>query len=123
MTAHRKPLLLIVDDDLPTLQLYQRELGGRYQVLICQEFSRAAELLHMPGLQGMVLEPTISEGDGWKLLPALRAVQIPVVLCSSSDEKGRGLAEGAAAVLIKPVLPALLMETLRKVIPTMNVRS
>ena len=38
-----KPSLLIVDDDLPTLELYQRELSGDYQVLTCQERVQAEQ--------------------------------------------------------------------------------
>jgi hypothetical protein len=37
-------------------------------------------------------------------------------LCSSSDERKRGLDAGAQAFLIKPVLPADLHLTLRRVI-------
>jgi DNA-binding response OmpR family regulator len=116
-----KPCLLIVDDDLPTLELYQRELSGEYRVLTCQDRLEAEKLLQTPGLSAVILEPTISGGEGWKLLKELGSRwmgsrrMFPIILCSSSDERKRGMEEGAQAFLIKPVLPADLHLTLRRV--------
>ena len=49
-----------------------------------------------------------------KSLP--RGSPIPVVLCSTLDERKRGMEMGAAAYLVKPVLPTTLLKTLRQVI-------
>lgn len=118
--ANIKPSLLIVDDDLPTLELYQRELSAEYTVLTCQDRLEAEKLVVTPGLCAVILEPTISGGAGWQLLAELRrgAGQrfFPIILCSSSDERKRGMKAGAQAFLIKPVLPADLHLTLRRVI-------
>jgi DNA-binding response OmpR family regulator len=118
--ANIKPVLLIVDDDLPTLELYQRELSVDYTVLTCQDRLEAEKLVVTPGLCAVILEPTISGGAGWQLLKDLRRetrrASFPVILCSSSDERKRGLNAGAQAFLIKPVLPADLHQTLRRVI-------
>jgi DNA-binding response OmpR family regulator len=115
-----KPALLIIDDDLPTLELYQRELSAEYSVLTCQDRLEAEKLSATPGLCAVILEPTISGGAGWQLLEDLRRDvgrdSFPVILCSSSDERKRGLNAGAQAFLIKPVLPADLHLTLRRVI-------
>ena len=96
---HSKPSLLIIDDDLPTLELYQRELSDNYMVLICQERSRAEQLIETPGLCAIILEPTLSGGEGWKLLSYLNNVKnrlnFSVILCSTSDERKRGIKEGA----------------------------
>jgi DNA-binding response OmpR family regulator len=115
-----KPALLIVDDDLPTLELYQRELSAEYSVFTCQDRAEAEKLAATPGLCALILEPTIAGGAGWQLLEHLRRevgrIAFPVILCSSSDERKRGLRAGAQAFLIKPVLPADLHLTLRRVI-------
>jgi DNA-binding response OmpR family regulator len=115
-----KPVLLIIDDDLPTLELYQRELSAEYSVLTCQDRLQAEKLLATPGLCAVILEPTIAGGAGWQLLEHLRRdigrMAFPVILCSSSDERKRGIKVGAQAFLIKPVLPADLHQTLRRVI-------
>jgi DNA-binding response OmpR family regulator len=117
---HALPSLLIVDDDLPTLELYQRELSGEFRVLTCQDRAQAEKLIRTPGLSAMILEPTIAGGQGWGLLALLRKIwgksHFPVILCSSSDERKRGMAEGARAFLIKPVLPAELHATLRQIV-------
>jgi DNA-binding response OmpR family regulator len=121
------PALLIVDDDLPTLELYQRELSADYRVLTCQGRLEAEGLIETSGLCALILEPTIAGGEGWTLLHLLRKTGrkswFPVILCSSSDERKRGLEEGAQAFLIKPVLPADLHYTLRRVIASRSGQS
>jgi len=121
------PTLLIVDDDLPTLELYQRELSAEYRVLTCQGRIEAEKLIETSGLCALILEPTIAGGEGWTLLRLLRKAGhrswFPVILCSSSDERKRGLEEGAQAFLIKPVLPADLHYTLRRVVANRSGQS
>ena len=115
-----KPSLLIVDDDLPTLELYQRELSGDYQVLTCQERVQAEQLIETPGLFAIILEPTLSGGEGWKLLSHLSKLahrfDFSVILCSTSDERKRGIKEGAHVFLTKPVLPATLHTLLDQIV-------
>jgi DNA-binding NtrC family response regulator len=115
-----KPSLLIIDDDLPTLELYQRELSGDYLVLTCQERSEAEQLIKTPGLCAIILEPTMSGGEGWKLLSYLSRLQnrlnFSVILCSSSDERKRGIKEGALVFLTKPVLPETLHSLLDQIV-------
>jgi DNA-binding response OmpR family regulator len=118
--SYSKPSLLIVDDDLPTLELYQRELSGDYLILTCQTHLEAAKLIETPGLCGIILEPTLAGGEGWKLLSYVNGLQnrqnFAVILCSSSDERKRGLKEGATVYLTKPVLPAALHDLLDKIV-------
>ena len=118
--SQTKPSLLIVDDDLPTLELYQRELSEDYQVLTCQDRSQAELLMETPGLCAIILEPTLSGGDGWKLLAYLNKLQnrlnFSVILCSTSDERKRGIREGAHVFLTKPLLPAALHTLLDQIV-------
>jgi len=114
-----KPVVLLIDHELPMLELYQRELSQDYRVLTCADEKEALTLLTTPNLAALVLEPAIAGGEGWHLLAAiLHALEksVPLVVCSTSDERKRGMEAGAAAFLIKPVLPARLRETLRQVI-------
>ena len=124
---HSKPSLLIIDDDLPTLELYQRELSGDYMVLTCQERSRAEQLIETPGLCAIILEPTLSGGEGWKLLSYLSNIKdslnFSVILCSTSDERKRGLKEGAHVFLTKPVLPATLHMLLDQIVTDQQAQS
>lgn len=125
--SQSKSSLLIVDDDLPTLELYQRELSGDYLVLTCQERSQAEQLIETPGLCAIILEPTLSGGEGWKLLSYLSKLKnrldFSVILCSSSDERKRGIKEGAHVFLTKPVLPATLHTLLDQIVTDKQAQS
>ena len=111
--------ILIVECDLPTLQLYLRELSRDYQILACSETQQALALLQAHSVAAVVLEPSTPDEQGWTLLAAIKSLPgsspIPVVLCSTLDERKRGMEMGAAAYLVKPVLPTTLLKTLRQV--------
>jgi DNA-binding response OmpR family regulator len=111
--------VLIIESDPPTLELYRRELSQDYRVLACLKVDEALRMVDTPDLCAVILEPAISGGDGWGLLPALINVlkdrRVPIILCSTQDERGRGIKGGAAAFLVKPVLPFELHQMLRKV--------
>ena len=111
--------ILIVECDLPTRELYLRELSRDYQILACSETEEALALLQAHSVVAVVLEPSTPDGQGWSLLAAIKSLPgplpIPVVLCSTLDERKRGLEMGAAAYLVKPVLPTTLLKTLRQV--------
>ncbi len=112
-------IILIVDYDQPTLELYQRELSREYTILTCDRVAKALELLRTQPVAAVVFEPFLHEKQDWSLLTAVKklpgAARIPVVLCSTLDERLRGMEMGAAAYLVKPVLPATLLDTLRQV--------
>jgi len=111
--------ILIVERDLPTLELYQRELSRDYEILTCSEARQALALLRAHRIAAVVLEPSAPDGQGWSLLAAIKSLPgpspIPVVLCSTLDERKRGMEMGAVAYLVKPVLPTTLRKTLRQV--------
>ena len=114
-----KQAILIVECDLPTLELYRRELSRDYQIFTCSEAQQALALLQTNRISAVVLEPSAPDDQGWSLLAAIKNLPghtpIPVVLCSTLDERKRGMEMGAAAYLIKPVLPTTLREKLRQV--------
>ena len=113
------PAILIVERDLPTLELYQRELSRDYEILTCSETRQALALLCAHRISAVVLEPSAPDGQGWSLLAAIKSLPgpspIPVILCSTLDERKRGMEMGAAAYLVKPVLPTTLRKTLHQV--------
>ena len=112
--------ILIIECDLPTLELYLRELSRDYQILACSETQQALALLQAHAVAAVVLEPSTPDEQGWSLLADIKSLPgsspIPVVLCSTLDERKRGMEMGAAAYLVKPVLPTTLLKTLRQVI-------
>jgi DNA-binding response OmpR family regulator len=113
------PTILIIENDPPTLELYRRELGHDFRVLACFSKSETLDAIDSQSPKAIILEPAALNEEGWDLLNAIVTLpdrSLPVILCTILDERKRGLQEGAAACLIKPVLPAALLETLHKVI-------
>jgi DNA-binding response OmpR family regulator len=112
--------ILIIDNDLPTLELYQRTLSQDYLVFTCVSEVDAQRILQQQAVDAIVLEPAMHNGQGWAVLnarnEAAEAHRIPVIICSTVDERRRGLDMGAAACLVKPVLPATLRDVLQQIL-------
>ncbi len=110
------PAIILVEDDVPTIELYGRTLSEEYRVIACDEIDGIIHYLETMPIFAVVLEPAIKNGFGWKVLEAIRQktseLQVPVVLCSILDDRHRGMNMGATAFLIKPVLPATLLRKL-----------
>jgi CheY-like chemotaxis protein len=113
--------ILIVEDDLPTRELYERELSRCYHVLACANDQDALAAIHMHRVCAIILEPSLPDGRGWDLLRLIRTMpdmqSIPVILCSTLNARRRAMALGATLYLVKPVLPMVLLETLRQMVP------
>jgi DNA-binding response OmpR family regulator len=111
--------ILIVDDDVPTLELYQRELAREYRVLTCTDEHEATELLEREDVSAVVLEPVAVGDQGWARLAAVTHMpaerSVPVLVCSTQDDRRRDVAMGAVGRLVKPVLPATLLAALRRI--------
>lgn len=111
--------ILLIEDDPATRELYQRELSRDYQVLACGNESDALALLDSHPVSTIVLEPVLQKGQGWSLLAMLHAMPrtrtIPIILCSTLDERRRGMELGATLYLTKPVLPVVLHDAVYQV--------
>jgi DNA-binding response OmpR family regulator len=111
--------VLIIEQDDATRELYQRELGRSFHVLSSSDAESSLQLLQDNHIDAVVLEPALSDGAGWTLMKNLISMKpraSSIVLCSALDEKKRGLSLGAAAYLVKPVLPMTLLDTLNRVL-------
>ena len=82
--------------------------------------SRGGTLLKAHPVHAIVLEPGPVGSSGWVLLAELKQrpdlSSVPLILCTSQDERPRGLKLGVTAYLVKPVLPVTLLETVRRLI-------
>ena len=71
--------------------------------------------------QAIVLDIRLPRLDGWDLLALLKAdpatADLPVVIVSMIDERGRGFALGAAEYLLKPVSRDQIREALARCVP------
>lgn len=113
-----KPTILMVESDLPTIELYRGVLKREYEVLACTNETGALEALSTGDVRAIILEPDLGGGIGWEIFASIRSAirehPVPVIMCSTSDERKRGLEMGAVIFLVKPVLPSLLLETLHQ---------
>ncbi|HET7080630.1 MAG TPA: hypothetical protein VFM49_24605 [Chloroflexia bacterium] len=113
-------VVLIGEPDQATNTLYQRALGTTFAVITASDEETMLELLRTTPIAALVLEPAIFAAPGWDGLATIShmcaALGIPLIVCSTLDERRRGIALGAAAYLVKPTLPATLVATLRQVI-------
>jgi DNA-binding response OmpR family regulator len=112
--------ILLLEADPVTRELYERELDRHYQVFTGRDESEALQLLRTVDIRAVVLEPAMSDGAGWRLLESMRGMQLRsplrIILCSVLDERRRGMNLGAAAYLVKPVLPKTLLDILQRVL-------
>lgn len=112
--------ILIVEADQPTRELYERELGADYTVLACPDDRDILGAINAHHVSALILEPSLPAGRGWALLQQIRSSAdlhaLPVILCSTQNAQRRAAALGATMYLVKPVLPAKLLEALRQVL-------
>ncbi len=115
-----KPVILILDDDLPTLELYTRELAAEFSILPCDSVDEAREILEARQFSAIVFEPAMAGGTGWEFLSWLyqesNAHKTPVIICSTQDERRNLHGVETPAFLVKPVLPDELALTLNMVL-------
>jgi PleD family two-component response regulator len=114
-----KPTILMVESDAPTLKMYHRVLNPEFEVIVRADKAGVMEVLSTIELQAIILEPTVGGGRGWNIFSAiqkaLRERPVPVIVCSTLDERKHGLEMGASAYLVKPVSPGTLIETLHQI--------
>lgn len=115
-----QPIILLLEDDAATRELYRRELSRTFCVVACGSEQEAVEQLSTQEPAALVLEPAALHSEAWPFVAMLRRrlPRLPIVVCSILDVRGRSAELGAAAYLIKPVTPAHLANTLSNVLGT-----
>lgn len=112
-----RPSILIIDDSNPTLELYAGALHQEYQVFTSSTSQDAAIILASQPLQLVILEPNIAGLQAWEFVEEInRTYGLPVIVCSSLEDRRSGLAAGAVTYLVKPVLPATLLGALKSIL-------
>ena len=115
-------LVLAIDDDAGVITLLKRYLeNDGYQVVgECDPMhaEQVAERLASQ-LSAITLDVVMPHSDGWQILRALKenpqTRDVPVILCSIVEGLERGLEQGAAACLRKPITREELLAALQKV--------
>ena len=113
-------VVLLAEPDQASSMLYQRVLRAAFEVITAPDEGTVLQMLHTRPIAALVLDPMIFVAHRWEQLAAISRVcaerGIPLVVCSTLDERRRGIELGATTYLIKPTLPATLLDTLQAVI-------
>lgn len=119
MTVSARVVLLAEPDPASSL-LYQHVLRTAFDVAAAADEDTLLRLLHIRSVTALVLDPMIFVMHRWEQLAVVGSVcaerGIPLVICSTLDERRRGIQLGATMYLVKPTLPALLLDTLQQVL-------
>jgi signal transduction histidine kinase/CheY-like chemotaxis protein len=111
--------VLVVEDDPHSAELLSVYLeGAGYRIAHARDGAEGLELARRLRPRAVVLDILLPRLDGWDLLSRLKAdpatADSPVVVVSMLDERGKGLALGAAEYLVKPVGREELLEALER---------
>jgi DNA-binding response OmpR family regulator len=82
-----RPTLLIVEDMEYFVELAREALGGRYEIKVAKGLAEARALLRQGGIDLMLLDVTLENGeDGLRLLKEPPGKVCPVLLFTAQDE-------------------------------------
>jgi CheY-like chemotaxis protein len=111
--------VLVIDDNVDTLQLLERYVAAtRYHFIAVSDPQRAIALAEETAPQVIVLDVMLPRIDGWELLGRLRAhprtQAIPIIVCTILPQEQLALALGAAAFIQKPVDRAAFLSAIER---------
>ncbi len=119
--SRAKPLILVVDDEIPARELLASYLDSEYRIVMAESGSEAVKRAQQLRPDAITLDVFMPGGNGFETLVALRkateTANIPIIVVSIVDQRQVGFALGAADYLIKPIRKPVLLETLRKHVP------
>src|SRR5258706_11479577 len=117
-TGGRKPLILIVDDEIPARELLASYLEPEYRTVLAASGAEAVKRAQELRPDAITLDVLMPGGSGFETLVALRktpeTANIPIIIVSIVDQKQVDFALGAADYLIKPIRKPALLEAIRK---------
>jgi signal transduction histidine kinase/DNA-binding response OmpR family regulator len=114
-------IVLLIEDDprsLELLTLYLERDG--FEVVACDDGLAGMEAARRLRPAAIVLDIMLPDTSGWDFLGLVKGdettARIPVVIVSMLDERGKGLALGAADYLVKPVSRDDLLAALHPIV-------
>ncbi|MBL8062028.1 MAG: GAF domain-containing protein [Anaerolineales bacterium] len=116
-----KKLILVIDDDPDAVYLLQESLSqNEFEVIGARTGYEGQKMARELQPHAILLDILMPDKDGWQVLHDLKmeeaTTNIPIILLTIVDKKALGLRLGAAAYLLKPLDPAEVLTTLRRVI-------
>ena len=117
--AQRSNTVLVIDDDIAACEIITRLLEkDHFNVIVANSGQEGLRIAHGTPLVAITLDVTMGGMDGWSVLGALKAdpklKDIPVVMLTGIDDRGKGYSLGATDYLVKPVNREQLTNALQK---------
>jgi CheY-like chemotaxis protein len=111
--------VMVVENESGVVQLYRRYLEPRgYTIVELSDGARAVPMARELRPYAILLDVNMPSPDGWQVLAQLKSDPVtrplPVILCTITEDRGRGLSLGAADYLVKPILESDLVSALEK---------
>jgi signal transduction histidine kinase/CheY-like chemotaxis protein len=111
--------ILLVEDDQAAIDLLTIYIGGAgFNVVVARDGEEGLAMARRLHPAGITLDISLPRLDGWEFLTQIKGdsstADIPVIIVSMLDERGKGFALGAADYLVKPVKRDELLATLRR---------
>ncbi len=116
-SVSKGPLILVIEDDpkaVNLLRIYLNEAG--YRVEAAEDGEEGLEKTRRLSPAAIILDVLLPKVDGWDFLRHVKAdpvtAEIPVIIVSIVDQKGKGFALGAADYLVKPIKKEALLHAI-----------
>ncbi len=114
--------VLVIDDNLDTLELFQRYLmGTRYRLVGLREPAQAVRVTEEVAPRLIMIDIMMPQIDGWEVMGQLRhhpaTGHIPLVVCSIVGQEDLALSLGASGYIQKPVTRQAFLAALARHVP------
>lgn len=113
------PTVLLVEDDARAIDLLSLYLtASNFHVTVARDGEEGLAMTRRLHPSAIILDLMLPRLDGWDFLAQAKAdpeiADIPVIIVSILDERGKGIALGAAEYIVKPANRDDLMAALRR---------
>ncbi len=122
-----KKIVLAVDDNLQQLSEYKNILIPKYDLRIVKSAAEAMAFLYRNFSDIILLDIEMPNVSGFEFLEDIRKIpsylEIPIIIVSgnnSSEFFAKAKKSSAADVLIKPIKPETLIQTIEKALGTIK---
>ncbi len=114
-----QPSVLVVDDQQPTLRMYQRYLSrSNFKVVGVNDPNQVLSLVKQLQPDLILLDVMMPQVDGWEILQALQLDEnfraVPVIVCSAWESSDLARSLGAADFLKKPITQEELLTAIQQ---------
>ena len=123
--AHRRPLVLLVDDDPDSREMYGQYLRAHdFQTVMATNGREAMALAELLPPHLVVMDLCMPHLDGWEATRCLKrnalTKHIPIIACTGhvlGSSAERAFDAGCDGYVTKPCSPAALLAEIRRVLP------